>query len=218
MDEINNNDNNVRFVGKKPIWPFILLALLLLGLIGLLVPYLLGKAVQNANTNDTANANMNQMNMNAASVALPMNENATFAPSLNINSNFGFTNQNTLTPGTSGATIIISLNELKETSAASGRTANIMDLTVENVLEDRVFLIRDAQNNYAAAYLDTVLDAGTTEERIVVKNGQTVNLSGTVAALPSEDMLKTQWGLTTENIAAMKGGTSYIRVTNITFK
>ncbi len=193
MEQDKEIDSQVRLVGKKSIWPWLLL---LLGI--LLVGALLYKAMDKDNNE---NVNTTVRNTNTQSV-LPTPEN------VNLNTN-------TSTNGGAGA-VITNLADLSigDLGSLQNRQFDLAGVAVKRVVGDKVFYVNTNNNQEMLVYLDPQLDNGGAEQKVVVKAGQNVAMKGSVQALPAFEQLR-QWGLTDADVQGLQGQQVYLRASQI---
>lgn len=188
-------DSQVRLVGKKKMWPW-LVPLLLLLLVG---GYILANKIDEVDVINDVNTNGNA-NLQAQ---VPTPE-ATTDASSNANTN-----------SDTGA-VITNVAELSGASSLANRQFNLNKVTVQRVVGDKVFYIATAETTPALVYLDSQLDdKASTEQSVVVKANQSYALQGTVQPLPQASELK-GWGLTDADIQALSSQNTYLRASQVT--
>lgn len=98
-----------------------------------------------------------------------------------------------------------------------GRQAQLGNVRVQRVLSDRAFTVGSARGQELFAMLDEKLDnAGGNEQRVAIKEGQTLRLSGTIERPPDAETAKERWrGLNASEANELKNQTAYLLVKNV---
>ena len=91
-------------------------------------------------------------------------------------------------------------NLTEATAGISAKTANGKRFELNNVrvtkfVGDTTFWVDDGANGNIFVQLQNNLDAGQAEQRVQIKEGQLINLAGTITSAPMVDQAKTQWQL-----------------------
>lgn len=102
-------------------------------------------------------------------------------------------------------------------AAFIGRQAQLGNVRVLRVLSDRAFTVGATRGQEMFAMLDESLDnAGGKEQRVAIKEGQALSLSGTIERPPDAETAKERWrGLNAKEAAELKNQTSYLLVKNV---
>jgi len=66
--------------------------------------------------------------------------------------------------------------------------------------------------------LDPPLDAGNAENKIVIKPGQTLNLTGVLKLMPNPQQAQQQWGLSSKEAQALKNQALYLLAVQVQFQ
>lgn len=171
-------DNNVRFIGRRSMLPWLVgLALLALALFAL-VPYLMDKA--------RVTSSIPAVQQQASVV----------------------------TQSTSDA--ITSISQAQSDTNANGRSIVLDNVAVQSVVGDHTFVV--VQNGQSMlAYLNPGLDEANAENKVVVKAGQNIRLSGTVSNQVKTDELKSK-GFTQGEIDSITQAKTFLAVDSITQK
>jgi hypothetical protein len=195
-----NNNENARLMGKRSMWPWVLLGLLLLVAVIVALTWDYGK--DNVSVSDQA---ANQV-INAGERAV--NNAPDPAPSVITNID------EILSASTSNL------------SSFQGRRVQFDNMTVKSVgTDDMVFWINNAgaaspaqnQGRDLFAYMNPQVQSqarggGTTP----LKDGQKVKISGVMRMLPTDDVIRTQWKLNANDTAYLKNKVIYLDAESVT--
>ncbi len=100
----------------------------------------------------------------------------------------------------------------------AGKQAQLTDVTVQSVLSDRAFWVGSGNTQQVFVVLDESLDAGSAENQIVVKEGQRIDLTGSLKTMPNTQQAQDQWDLTAEEAQQLNNQPLYLQAQNIQFK
>lgn len=100
----------------------------------------------------------------------------------------------------------------------ANKRVQFTDVKVQNVSGDRTFWVGPNNTQQLFVVLDPTLDSGNAEEKIVVKTGQTVSLTGLLRPMPSIQQAQTQWGLSAAEAQALKNQALYLQAEQIKFR
>lgn len=103
-------------------------------------------------------------------------------------------------------------------ASLAGKQALLTDVTVQRVVGDRTFWVSSGNAQQLFVVLDNSLDAGSAENQIVVKEGQTVDLTGALRTMPSAQQAEQQWGLSADEAQELNSQPLYLQAQNIQFK
>lgn len=185
-----------------PWWVWLLGALALLGLLGLLTRGCNdgGAAV---NTNLNGNTNLAVAN-------------------LNTNANLGTANSNINVAGVgnaSGANVtdINLFGNTADKQSLVGRRVDLQSVRVTRVLSDHLFTVTSGSGEMFAILDENLDTAGGREERIKIRTGQTLNLGGTFQRVPTSGELtqERRTGLTPAETEALRNQQVHLHVTQV---
>lgn len=89
---------------------------------------------------------------------------------------------------------------------------------MQSVIGDRPFWVGRSNNERLAVVLDPSLDKGSAENKIVVKAGQTLNLTGVLKPMPPAAQAQKLWGLSAAEAQGLQSQAVYLQADKITFK
>lgn len=98
------------------------------------------------------------------------------------------------------------------------RQVQLTNVNVQNVNGDRTFWIGQPNGQPVFVVLETPLDAGTAENKIVIKPGQTLNLTGVLRPVPSTQQAQQEWGLTPAEAQTLQNQALYLRAAQVQFQ
>lgn len=97
------------------------------------------------------------------------------------------------------------------------KRVEVTNITAQNVNGDRTFWVGAGNNQQLFVVLDPLLDAGSAENKVVVKPGQALNLNGIIKPMPSSQQAQTQWGLSATEAQQLRNQTIYLQADRIKF-
>ncbi|OUL22350.1 hypothetical protein BV372_30680 [Nostoc sp. T09] len=113
--------------------------------------------------------------------------------------------------------VLVISNANKQTLV--NRPVQFTNVNVQSVVGDRTFWVGSSNNQRVFVVLASNLDAGTAENKVVVKKGQTLDLAGVLKPVPSVKQAQQQWkGLTTTEAQGLKNQIIYLEANQIRFK
>lgn len=188
--------------GGIPWWVWLLGALLLLALLGLL-----SRGCNDANT--TANVNGNA---NAAVTTANINTNA-----VNGNANSRITTEGVGTATGARVTDVDIFGSTADKASLVGRQVELSNVRVTRVLSDRLFTVTSGSGEMFAMLAGRLDNAGGNEQRIGVRQGEMLNLSGEFRRVPAAaDLAREQrTGLTPAETEALRDQQVHLHVTRI---
>lgn len=160
--------------GGIPWWVWLLGALLLLLLLGLL-----SRGCNDPNDN-AANANANTANLNANA-----NTNANLNTNTNANANARIATQGVGAATGERVTDVNIFGSTADKQSLAGRRVDVQNVRVNRVLSDRVFTVTSGSGEMFVLLDDKLDSPGGKESQIRAKEGQLVNLGGTFQAIPA---------------------------------
>ena len=98
------------------------------------------------------------------------------------------------------------------------RQVQLTNVTVQSVNGDRTFWIGQPNGQPVFVVLETPLDAGSAENKIVIKPGQTLNLTGILKPLPTGQQAQQQWGLSPQEAKTLQTQALYLQAGKVQFK
>ena len=110
---------------------------------------------------------------------------------------------------------IISTTQQKQT--LSNKRAQLTNVTAQSVVGDRTFWVGSSNTQQLFVVLAPRLDQGSAENKIVVKPGQTLNLSGVLKPMPSQQQAQTEWGLSAAEAQTLRNQSLYLEAEQIKF-
>jgi len=113
--------------------------------------------------------------------------------------------------------VLVITNANKQTLV--NKPVDFKNVNVQSVVGDRTFWVGANNTQRVFVVLAPNLDAGTTENKVVVKPGQTLDLTGVLKAVPSVKQAQQQWkGLTAAEAQGLKNQILYLEADQIRFK
>ncbi|WP_017720515.1 hypothetical protein [Kamptonema formosum] len=100
----------------------------------------------------------------------------------------------------------------------AGKRVQFTNVRVRSVVGDRTFWVGPNNTQKLFVVLAPPLDEGSAEERIVVREGQTLNLTGVLKILPNPQQAQQQWDLSSAEAQELNGKTLYMEAEQIKFK
>jgi len=97
------------------------------------------------------------------------------------------------------------------------KRVEVTNIKAQTVNGDRTFWVGAGNNQQLFVVLDPVLDAGSAENKVVVKPGQALNLTGVIKPMPSSQQAQTQWGLSAAEAQQLSNQTIYLQADRIKF-
>ena len=97
----------------------------------------------------------------------------------------------------------------------ANKQVQLTNVTAQSVVGDRTFWVGSNNVRQLFVVLSPPLDAGNAENRIVVKPGQTLSVSGVLKPMPSPQQAETEWGLSAEEVQAIGNQTLYLQANQI---
>lgn len=94
-----------------------------------------------------------------------------------------------------------------------GHNAKLTDVTVRKVLTDRAFFVGPSDTQQMLVLLDKGLDAGAGAGKVPIESGKPVSLIGVVEALPTQEAVNQQYGVTGDNYTAIQSQKAYLHAT-----
>lgn len=98
------------------------------------------------------------------------------------------------------------------------RQVQLTNVKVQNVNGDRTFWIGQPNGQPVFVVLEQPLDAGSAENKIVIKPGQTLNLTGVLRPVPSTQQAQQEWGLTPAEAQTLQTQALYLRAGQVQFQ
>ncbi|BAY09672.1 hypothetical protein [Calothrix sp. NIES-2098] len=113
--------------------------------------------------------------------------------------------------------VLVITNANKQTLV--NRPVQFSNVRVQSVVGDRTFWVGSSNTQRVFVVLAPKLDAGSAEQKIVVKPGQTLDLAGVLKSVPSVKQAQQQWkGLTATEAQGLKNQVVYLEANQIRFK
>lgn len=98
------------------------------------------------------------------------------------------------------------------------RQVQLTNVRVQNVNGDRTFWIGQPNGQPVFVVLEPALDAGSAENKIVIKPGQTLNLTGVLRPVPSTQQAQQQWGLSPAEAKTLQNQALYLQAGQVQFQ
>jgi hypothetical protein len=99
------------------------------------------------------------------------------------------------------------------------RPVQFSNVKVQSVVGDRTFWVGSSNTQRVFVVLAPNLDAGSVENKVVVKPGQTLDLAGALKAVPNVKQAQQQWkGLTAAEAKGLQDQIVYLEANQIRFK
>jgi hypothetical protein len=115
-------------------------------------------------------------------------------------------------------TDVVVISSAPEPASLVGKRVKFTDTQVLSVIGDRPFWVGRSNNEQLAVVLDPALDKGSAEKKIVVKAGQTLDLTGVLKAMPPQETVQKQWGLSATEAQTLQSQAVYLQADKITNK
>ncbi|BAZ00760.1 hypothetical protein NIES37_47560 [Tolypothrix tenuis PCC 7101] len=113
--------------------------------------------------------------------------------------------------------VLVITNANKQTLV--NRPVQFTNVNVQSVVGDRTFWVGSSNAQRVFVVLAPNLDAGSAENKVVVKAGQTLDLAGVLKLVPSVKQAQQQWkGLTATEAQGLKNQVIYLEASQIRFK
>lgn len=94
-----------------------------------------------------------------------------------------------------------------------GRNAKLTDVMVRKVLTDRAFFVGTSDTQQMLVLLDKGMDAAAGAGKVPIVAGKPVSLTGIVEALPTQEAVNQQYGVTGDNYTAIQSQKAYLHAT-----
>ncbi|MFB2934571.1 hypothetical protein ACE1B6_04775 [Aerosakkonemataceae cyanobacterium BLCC-F154] len=98
------------------------------------------------------------------------------------------------------------------------KQVQLTNVTVQTVNGDRTFWIGQPNGQPVFVVLEPPLDAGSAENKIVIKPGQTLNLTGVLKPLPTDTQAQQQWGLSPAETQRLQNQALYLQAGQVQFQ
>lgn len=113
--------------------------------------------------------------------------------------------------------LLVVTNANKQTLV--NKAVQFQNVNVQSVVGDRTFWVGSNNTQRVFVVLAPNLDAGTVENKVVVKPGQTLDLAGVLKLVPSSKQAQQQWkGLTAAEAQGLQNQIIYLEANQIKFK
>ena len=113
--------------------------------------------------------------------------------------------------------VLVITNANKQTLV--NKPVQFTNVNVQSVVGDRTFWVGSSNTQRIFVVLAPKLDAGSAENKVVVKPGQTLDLAGVLKSVPSVKQAQQQWkGLTATEAQGLKNQVVYLEANQIRFK
>lgn len=113
-------------------------------------------------------------------------------------------------------TDVVVINQAPNKQALANKQVQFTDVKVQSVVGDRAFWVGNNNNQRLFVVLDASLDAGSAEKQVVVKPGQTVDLSGVLQPAPTVEAAQKQFkGLSANEAQSLRDQAVYLQARNI---
>lgn len=100
----------------------------------------------------------------------------------------------------------------------AGKQVQFTNVKVRSLVGDRTFWVGPNNTKQLFVVLAPPLDEGSAENRIVVREGQTLDLTGVLKIMPSPQQAQQQWDLSTAEAQELNSETLYLEAEQIRFK
>lgn len=107
------------------------------------------------------------------------------------------------------------INRTTDRQLLANKRVQFTNVTAQNVNGDRTFWIGTGGTQPLFVVLTPPLDAGSAENKVVVKPGQTLNLTGVLKPMPSPQQAQTEWGLSPAEAQQLSSQTLYLQAERI---
>lgn len=113
--------------------------------------------------------------------------------------------------------VLVVTNANKQTLV--NKPVRFSNVNVQSVVGDRTFWVGSNNTQRVFVVLAPNLDAGSVENKVVVKPGQTLDLAGVLKSVPSATQAQKQWkGLTAAEAKGLQNQVIYLEANQIRFK
>ena len=102
------------------------------------------------------------------------------------------------------------------TNSIIGQQVQLSDVLVNRVTGDKMFILSSNNTNFVYVALSDMINSGSAEQALQVKDGQRVSLTGAVKAMPSTDTISTSWKLTQVEVDIAAKYSYYIEASQVT--
>lgn len=110
------------------------------------------------------------------------------------------------------------INSAPDQQSLVGKRVQFTATNVLSVIGDRPFWVGRSNNERLVVVLDPALDKGNAESKVVIKGGQTLDLTGVLRPMPSAQTAQSQWGLTAAEAQGLQTQAVYLQADKINFK
>jgi hypothetical protein len=100
----------------------------------------------------------------------------------------------------------------------AGKRVQFTNVKVGSVVGDRTFWVGPNNTQQLFVVLSPPLDEGSAEDRIVVREGQTLDLTGVLKVMPNPQQAQKQWDLSDAEAQELNGEALYLETEDIRFK
>lgn len=105
-----------------------------------------------------------------------------------------------------------------DTQSILNRSVQLTNVNVQRVVGDRTFWIGQPNGQAVFVVLAPPLDAGSAENKVVIKPGQTVNLTGVLKPLPTVEQAQQEWSLSPTEAQTLKNQALYLQAERVQFQ
>ncbi|HEY9296046.1 MAG TPA: hypothetical protein VIQ31_06670, partial [Phormidium sp.] len=98
------------------------------------------------------------------------------------------------------------------------RQVQLTNVNVRDVNADRTFWIGQPNGQPVFVVLEPPLDAGSAENKVVIKPGQTLNLTGVLRPVPSTQEAQQRWGLSPAEAKTLQTQALYLQAAQVQFQ
>lgn len=115
-------------------------------------------------------------------------------------------------------TDVVVISSAPDPASIVGKRVKFTDTNVLSVIGDRPFWVGRSNNEQLAVVLDPALDKGSAEKKIVIKAGQTLDITGVLKPMPPQETVQKQWGLSATEAQTLQSQAVYLQADKITNK
>ncbi|MBW4574959.1 MAG: hypothetical protein KME08_06690 [Aphanothece sp. CMT-3BRIN-NPC111] len=115
-------------------------------------------------------------------------------------------------------TDVVVISSAPEPQSLVGKRVQFTATNVLSVIGDRPFWVGRSNNERLVVVLDPALDKGNAESKVVIKGGQTLDLTGVLRPMPSAQTAQSQWGLTAAEAQGLQTQAVYLQADKINFR
>lgn len=115
-------------------------------------------------------------------------------------------------------TDVVVISKAPSKEALVGRRVKFTGTDVIKVIGDRPFWVGRSNNEGLAVVLDPSLDKGEAEQKIQIKAGQKLDLTGILKPMPDAATAKAQWGISDAEANEFQTQGVYLQADTINFK